>query len=120
MVGSDVHRVFVGFLNLLAGTTTVFRGNIFIDVYTPEVGTYPLARISPDVQATTRLTVGGFVAPMLGTDIHRRGDTHLGARRGFPVRCSPPGCGRRTDAVPDRDDPRDARWAGVAGDDGAL
>jgi hypothetical protein len=55
MVDSDVHRVFVGFLNLAAGTTTVFRGNIFVDVYTPEVGVYSVARISPDVQATTRL-----------------------------------------------------------------
>ncbi len=55
IVDSDVHRVFVGFLNLFSGTTSVFRGNIFIDVYTPEVGVYPIARVSPDVQATTRL-----------------------------------------------------------------
>lgn len=51
----DVHRVFVGFLNLFNGTTSVFRGNIFTDVYTSEAGRYPIAQLSPTIQATTRL-----------------------------------------------------------------
>src|SRR5262249_13080628 len=51
----DVHRVFVGFLNLFNGAASVFRGNIFADVYTSEAGAYPIAQLSPTVQATSRL-----------------------------------------------------------------
>ena len=51
----DVHRVFVGFLTLLNGSTTVFRGNIFADVYGSDAGTLPIVQLSSSVQATTRL-----------------------------------------------------------------
>jgi hypothetical protein len=51
----DVHRVFVGYLDLYSGTTRTFRGNLFVDVYTPEIGVYPITRLSQFVQATSRL-----------------------------------------------------------------
>ncbi|MGH9203536.1 MAG: choice-of-anchor X domain-containing protein, partial [Vicinamibacterales bacterium] len=51
----DVHRVFIGFLNLFNGETRVFRGNLFVDVYTNELGVYPIVRLSQFVQATSRL-----------------------------------------------------------------
>src|SRR5215831_4611000 len=51
MRADDVHRVFVGFLNLFAGS----RFNIFIDVYGDDAGTYPITRLSQFVQTTTRV-----------------------------------------------------------------
>jgi hypothetical protein len=51
----DVQRVFIGFLNLFNGETRVSRGNLFVDVYTSDVGTYPVVRLSQFVQATSRL-----------------------------------------------------------------
>jgi hypothetical protein len=47
----DVHRVFLGFLNLFAGSLY----NMFIDVYGTEMGTYPITRLSQFVQATPNL-----------------------------------------------------------------
>ena len=52
LAADDVHRVFIGFLNLFIGTTRVFRGNLFVEVYGPDVGTYPISRLSQFVQAT--------------------------------------------------------------------
>lgn len=51
----DVHRVFIGFLNLFSGTTNVFRGNMFISVHTPDLGTPGITRVSQFVQATSRV-----------------------------------------------------------------
>jgi hypothetical protein len=51
----DVQRVFVGFLTLFNGAASVFRGNMFADVHTPEVGTFDIARLGPDAQATFRV-----------------------------------------------------------------
>ena len=51
----DVQRVFVGFLNLFNGSTSVFRGNIFADVHTANIGTPAIVQLAPDVQATSRL-----------------------------------------------------------------
>lgn len=51
----DVHRVFIGFLNLFNGATNVFRGNLFVDVYASSAGTAPVARLSQFVQATSRI-----------------------------------------------------------------
>jgi hypothetical protein len=51
----DVQRVFVGFLNLFNGSTSVFRGNMFADVHTADVSTSSIAQLAPDVQVTSRL-----------------------------------------------------------------
>ncbi len=51
MRADDVHRVFIGFLNLFAGS----RFNIFVDVYGTDAGTYPITRLSQFVQSTSRL-----------------------------------------------------------------
>jgi hypothetical protein len=51
----DVNRVFIGFLNLFSGASNVFRGNLFAEVYTDDAGTYPIVRLDPFLQATTRL-----------------------------------------------------------------
>lgn len=55
MQPADVQRVFVGFLNVFNGATNVLRGNMFADVYTNDVDTTAIARLSPDVQITSRL-----------------------------------------------------------------
>jgi hypothetical protein len=52
---NDVNRVFIGFLNLFSGSSNVFRGNLFAEVYTADAGTYPIVRLDPFLQATTRL-----------------------------------------------------------------
>lgn len=51
----DVNRVFVGFLNVFSDTTRTLRGNLFVDVYTSDMGVYPVTRLTQFVQATTRL-----------------------------------------------------------------
>ena len=51
MRADDVHRVFLGFLNLSTGS----RFNIFADVYGADAGTYPITRLSQFVQVTPRL-----------------------------------------------------------------
>jgi hypothetical protein len=51
----DANRVFIGFLNLYSGSTRTFRGNLFVDVHTPDVGDYQVTRLSQFMQATTRL-----------------------------------------------------------------
>ncbi|HKW02073.1 MAG TPA: hypothetical protein VJN96_19785 [Vicinamibacterales bacterium] len=51
MRADDVHRVFLGFLNLSTGS----RSNIFVDVYGADAGTYPITRLSQFVQVTPRL-----------------------------------------------------------------
>ena len=51
----DVQRVFVGFLTLFNGPTSVFRGNMFADVHSPDVGTFDIVQLAGDVQATARL-----------------------------------------------------------------
>ena len=66
---SDVQRVFVGFLNVSNGTTNVFRGNIFADVYTSGAGVFPIAQLSPTVQATSRLVNINDPAYFSGGDI---------------------------------------------------
>ena len=66
----DVQRVFVGFLNVFAGTTSVFRGNMFADVYTADIGTTTIAQLAPDVQATSRLV--NLVDPLFLTDGNAR------------------------------------------------
>lgn len=50
----DVHRVFIGFLNVFNGDART-RYNLFVDVYTSLVGEYPVSRLSQFVQATTRV-----------------------------------------------------------------
>jgi hypothetical protein len=66
----DVQRVFVGFLNLFNGSTNVFRGNMFAEVHDGNVGTWPIARLAPDVQATSRLV--NLVDPSYLTDFNVR------------------------------------------------
>ena len=51
----DVYRVFVGYLEVYSGSTRTFRGNLFADVFDPGAGSYPIARLSQFVQATSRL-----------------------------------------------------------------
>jgi len=51
----DVNRVFIGFLNLFSGSANVFRGNMFVDGYSADAGTYPIVRPGQFTQATTRL-----------------------------------------------------------------
>lgn len=51
----DVYRVFIGYLNLENGATRTFRGNLFVDVHSRDIGDYPVTRLSQFVQATTRL-----------------------------------------------------------------
>jgi hypothetical protein len=51
----DVQRVFVGFLDVFNGATRVLRGNMFVDVHTPSVGTFATQRLAPDAQATARV-----------------------------------------------------------------
>lgn len=51
----DVNRVFIGYLNVHGGETRVGRFNLFVDVYTSDIGEYPITRLSRSVQATTRL-----------------------------------------------------------------
>src|SRR5262249_40522030 len=51
----DVQRYFVGFLDVFNGATRVLRGNMFVDVYTPDIGTFPIDRLAPDAQATARV-----------------------------------------------------------------
>jgi hypothetical protein len=66
----DVQRVFVGFLNVFNGSTSVLRGNMFADVHTADVGTPPIAQLGPDVQATARLV--NLVDPQYLTDANVR------------------------------------------------
>jgi hypothetical protein len=51
----DVQRVFVGFLNVLSGATRVLRGNMFAEVYTPDIPAEPIVRLAPGAQATSRI-----------------------------------------------------------------
>ena len=51
----DVQRYFVGFLDVFNGSTRVLRGNMFVDVHTPDVGTPAIDRLGPDAQATARV-----------------------------------------------------------------
>jgi hypothetical protein len=51
----DVHRVFVGFVNIFNGATNVMRGNMFISVYTADLGTPGITRLGQFVQATPRV-----------------------------------------------------------------
>ena len=51
----DAFRVFIGYLNLFNGESRTLRGNLFVDVHTPEIGDYPVTRLSQFVQTTTRL-----------------------------------------------------------------
>lgn len=62
----DVQRPFVGFLNVFFGTTNAFRGNIFVDVYTPEIGTPAIEPLGPDAQATERVV--NLVDPLFMAD----------------------------------------------------
>ena len=50
-----MNRVAIGFLDIFDGATRVFRGNLFIDVYTEDIGDYPVVRLAQFVQATSRL-----------------------------------------------------------------
>ena len=51
----DVNRVFVGYLNAFSDTTRTVRSNLFVDVYSSDMGVYPVTRLSQFVQATTRV-----------------------------------------------------------------
>jgi hypothetical protein len=51
----DVQRYFVGFLDVFIGTTRVLRGNMFVDVYSPALGTFAIDRLASDAQATARV-----------------------------------------------------------------
>lgn len=55
MQPDDVHRVFVGYLNLFNGATVAQRLNVFADVYADDVGRFPIARLSQFAQATSKL-----------------------------------------------------------------
>jgi hypothetical protein len=66
----DVQRVFVGFLTLFNGSTSVFRGNMFADVHTAEVGAFDIVRLAPDAQATSR--VFNLADPQYLTDFNLR------------------------------------------------
>ena len=48
----DVYRVFIGYLDAFNGTSRIFRGNLFADVYHEAIGTYPITRQSQFVQST--------------------------------------------------------------------
>jgi hypothetical protein len=65
----DVNRVFVGFLNVFNDTTRTMRGNLFVDVYSSDIGVYPVTRLTQFVQATTRIVnihdAGYFTSRML-------------------------------------------------------
>ncbi len=66
----DVQRVFVGFLTLFNGATSVLRVNMFVDVHTPEVGTSAIVRLAPDAQATSRVL--NIVDPQYLSDFNVR------------------------------------------------
>jgi hypothetical protein len=51
----DVHRLFVGFLNVFSGSAAGPRGNVFVDVMADDVPGYPVVQLSPTAQATSRL-----------------------------------------------------------------
>src|SRR5262245_37461350 len=51
----DVQRVFVGFLNLMNGSTRVVRLNIFASVYSGAVPAVPISPLSGIAQSTSRL-----------------------------------------------------------------
>jgi hypothetical protein len=55
LAADDAQREFVGYLDIYSGATRVFRGNMFVDVYSPSVGTYPIRRLASNAQATTRV-----------------------------------------------------------------
>src|SRR5262245_49513660 len=62
----DVQRYFVGFLDVFNGSTRVLRGNMFVDVYTPAVGTMTIQRLASDAQGTARVL--NIVDPSFLTD----------------------------------------------------
>jgi hypothetical protein len=66
MQPDDVQRVFVGFLDVFSGATRVLRGNMFVDVYTPDIPAVPIESLAPDAQATDR--VFNVVDPAYLTD----------------------------------------------------
>ena len=51
----DVQRVFAGFVNVFSGSTNVLRGNMFVPIYTTDLGTPSVSRLSQFVQATSRV-----------------------------------------------------------------
>ena len=51
----DANRVFIGYLNVFSGEARLGRYNLFVDLYTPDIGEYPITRLSQFVQATTRV-----------------------------------------------------------------
>ena len=51
----DVQRVFVGHLNLFNDAAHVSPINLFVDIYSPQVGTYAVSRLSNKVQVTSHL-----------------------------------------------------------------
>src|SRR5205823_10224773 len=55
MTADDVQRVFIGFLTVTNGASTVLRGNIFATIYSPDLGTPLITPISPTFQMTSRV-----------------------------------------------------------------
>jgi hypothetical protein len=51
----DVHRVFLGYLDLFVGTTNVLRLNLFTAVSGADVPPQPIAQLSPSIQAAPHI-----------------------------------------------------------------
>jgi hypothetical protein len=51
----DVQRVTVGFLNVMNGSTSVSRLNVFASVYTNNVGTTLITQLASNIQTTSRV-----------------------------------------------------------------
>lgn len=53
----DIQRVLLGTLAVFAGTaaTPLTRYNMLVDVYSPQIGTWTVRQLAPDVQATSRV-----------------------------------------------------------------
>lgn len=66
MAPDDVQRPFIGYLEVYSGTARVLQGNIFADVYTPDIGTPSITPVSSSVQWTQHLV--NIVDPTYLTD----------------------------------------------------
>jgi hypothetical protein len=67
----DVQRVFVGFVDVFNGNTRTGRYNIFIDVYTGDLGAPEITRLAANVQATERVV--NLATPAYFDEIDRLG-----------------------------------------------
>ena len=55
MRSDDVQRPLVGFLDVYSGTNRVLRGNMFADVYTPQIGESTITQVNAQIQWTGHL-----------------------------------------------------------------